>query len=145
MKTEFFLPDPTNTFKLPLFESKVPAGFPSPCEPHVKSRLNIHEYLVEQEEATFFVSVCGLSLVDLNIVPGDIAVVNRALATEAKIGDVILAVLDGDFTLKILSLAKDGKPLLQVANPEMQPIQIKEEMDFQIWGVVTGIFRKMKR
>ncbi len=86
-----------------------------------------------------------LSLVDLNIVPGDIAVVNRALATEAKIGDVILAVLDGDFTLKILSLAKDGKPLLQVANPEMQPIQIKEEMDFQIWGVVTGIFRKMKR
>ena len=88
-------------------------------------------------------SVCGLSLVEMGILPDDIAVVNKALATEAKIGNVILAVIDGEFTLKILAVGDHGYPLLQVANPDMQPIQIKEGMDFQIWGVVTGIFRRL--
>jgi DNA polymerase V len=143
MKPDFFKPQTTNTFKRPLFESKVPAGFPSPCEPHIKKRLNAHEYLVDQEEATYFVSVCGLSLVDMGIIPGDIVVVNKALAMEAKMGNVILAVIDGEFTLKILALGEKGYPLLQVANQTMQPIQIKEGMDFQIWGVVTGMFRKL--
>lgn len=143
MQPDFFRPETTTAVKLPLFESKVPAGFPSPCEPHVKKRLNAHEYLVDQEDATYFVSVCGLSLVEMGILPDDIAVVNKALATEAKIGNVILAVIDGEFTLKILALGDDGYPLLQVANPDMQPIQIKEGMDFQIWGVVTGIFRRL--
>ncbi len=143
MKPDFFKPKTTDTSKLPLFESKVPAGFPSPCEPHIKKRLNAHDYLVDQEDATYFVSVCGLSLVDMGILPGDIAVVNKALAMEAKIGNVVLAVIDSEFTLKILALGEDGFPILQVANQDMQPIQIKEGMDFQIWGVVTGIFRRL--
>jgi DNA polymerase V len=143
MTPDFFKPEASTTAKLPLFESKVPAGFPSPCEPHIKKRLNAHEYLVDQEDATYFVSVCGLSLVDMGIIPGDIAVVNKALANEAKMGSVILAVIDGEFTLKILAMGEAGYPLLQVANADMQAIQIKEGTDFQIWGVVTGIFRRL--
>ena len=143
MPPDFSQPESTDAFKLPLFESKVPAGFPSPCEPHIKKRLNAHEYLVDQEDATYFFTVGGLSLMELGILPGDIAVVNRALASEAKMGNVILAVIDGEYTLKILAKGDKGYPLLQVANPQMQPIQIKEGMDFFIWGVVTGIFRRL--
>ncbi len=69
-------------------------------------------------------------------------VVNRARAAEAKVGEIVLAVVNGEFTLKILSVGKNGLPLLQVANPDYQPIQIKEGMDFEIWGVVTGSFRR---
>ncbi len=142
MKAEIFLPLHGTHSKLPLFESKVPCGFPSPCEPHIKSRLNAHEFLVDQEDATYFIRACGLSLRDVGILPNDIVVVNRARAAEAKVGDIVLAVVNGEFTLKILTVGKNGLPLLQVANTDCQPIQIKEGMDFEIWGVVTGSFRR---
>jgi len=125
---------------VPLFGSKVAAGFPSPCDSHQLKRLNIHEYLVDQEESTFIVSVCSSSLRDIGILPEDKVVVNKA--ANAKIGSVVLAVVNGEFTLKILALGKNGCPLLNSANADFEPIEIKTGMDFEIWGVVTGSFRK---
>lgn len=86
------------------------------------------------------VTVCSLSLRDIGILPNDIAVVNRAL--DAKIGNIVLAVVDGEFTLKILNVGKHRRPVLEPANPDFKPIEIKEGMDFEIWGVVTGSFRR---
>ncbi len=141
MTLDLFKPGPTNPDTLPLFGSKVAAGFPSPCDAHILKRLNIHDYLVDQEESTFIVSVCSYSLRDLGILPNDKVVVNKAAT--AKVGSVVLAVVNGEFTLKILALGQNGYPLLKPANPEYQPIEIKEGMDFEIWGVVTGCFRKI--
>lgn len=126
----------------PLFSSKVPAGFPSPADDHVESELDIHEYLVDQPEATFYSTIVGTSMIDVGLFPGDKAVVNRA--KEAKVGDIILAVLDGEFTIKRLGITNTGRPILYPANEAsgMKPIRVKDGSSFDVWGVVVGSFRK---
>lgn len=125
---------------LPLFTSKVPAGFPSPAEEHVEKRLNPNDYLIDQEDATFFVTVQGHSMIEIGLMPGDKAVVDRSKSP--KIGDVVLAVIDGEFTIKTLARNKSGAPRLMPANKEYKPIEISEESQFEVWGVVTGSFRR---
>ena len=130
--------------KLPLFLSKVPAGFPSPAEEHVEKRLDPSEFLIDQKDATFFVTIQGYSMIDVGLLPGDKAVIDRSKL--AAIGDIVLAVIDGEFTIKILNRKKDGTPRLLPANSTgtFGPIEIKEGMSFEIWGVVTGSFRRFK-
>ena len=134
----------TTPIKLPLFLSKVAAGFPSPAEEHVEKRLDPSEFLIDQKDATFFVTIQGYSMMDVGLLPGDKAVVDRSKL--ASIGDIVLAVIDGEFTIKTLARKKDGAPRLLPANSTgaFNPIEIKEGMDFEIWGVVTGSFRRFK-
>lgn len=130
------------SIKLPLYSSKVSAGFPSPAEEHVEKRLDPSEFLIDQKDATFFVTIQGQSMIDVGLLPGDKAVVDRS--KQASIGNIVLAVLDGEFTIKTLSRSKDGKVRLLPANKDFKPIQITEEMQFEIWGVVTGSFRRFR-
>ena len=134
----------TTPIKLPLFLSKVAAGFPSPAEEHVEKRLDPSEFLIDQKDATFFVTIQGYSMIDVGLLPGDKAVVDRSKL--ASIGDIVLAVIDGEFTIKTLARKKDGTPRLLPANATgaVSPIEIKEGMNFEIWGVVTGSFRRFK-
>ena len=143
--TEFERPALNATsIKLPLYSSKVSAGFPSPAEEHVEKRLDPSEFLIDQKDATFFVTIQGFSMIDVGLLPGDKAVVDRSKL--ASIGDIVLAVLDGEFTIKTLSRSKDGAPKLLPANSTgaYKPIDITESMNFEIWGVVTGSFRRFK-
>lgn len=143
--TEFELPAfDTQPIKLPLYSSKVSAGFPSPAEEHVEKRLDPSEFLIDQKDATFFVTVQGYSMMDLGLLPNDKAVVDRSKI--ASIGDIVLAVIDGEFTIKTLSRHKDGSIRLLPANATgaYSPIEITESMSFEIWGVVTGSFRRFK-
>lgn len=130
--------------ELPLFLSKVPAGFPSPAEDHVEKRLDPNEFLIDQEDATYFVTIQGYSMIDVGLLPGDKAVVDRS--KDAAIGDIVMAMVDGEFTIKILGRNKDGSPRLLPANATgaYPIIEIKEGMQFEIWGVVTGSFRRFK-
>lgn len=129
---------------LDLYSSKVSAGFPSPAEEHVEKRLDPSEFLIDQKDATFFVTIQGQSMIDVGLMPGDKAVVDRSKI--ASIGDIVLAVLDGEFTIKTLAKKKDGSPHLLPANSTgaYSPIDIKEGMSFEIWGVVIGSFRRFK-
>jgi len=141
--TEFELPLPnTLSISLPLYSSKVSAGFPSPAEEHVEKRLDPSEFLIDQKDATFFVTIQGYSMIDVGLLPGDKAVVDRSKI--ASVGDIVLAVLDGEFTIKTLARKKEGTPRLLPANKDYMPIEITEEMSFEIWGVVTGSFRRFK-
>lgn len=128
----------------PLFSSKVAAGFPSPADEHVEKRLDPNEFLIDDEEATFFVTIQGYSMIDSGLLPGDKAVVNRSKT--ASVGDIVLAVVDGEFTIKLLAKTKQGGPRLLPSNQsgEYKPIEIKDGMQFEIWGVVTGSFRRFK-
>lgn len=143
--TEFELPtlNPL-TINLPLYSSKVSAGFPSPAEDHIEKRLDPNDFLIDQKEATFFVTIQGQSMIDVGLLPGDKAVVDRSKV--ASIGDIILAVVDGEFTIKILNRSKEGNARLLPANSTgaYSPIEIKEGMSFEVWGVVTGSFRRFK-
>lgn len=129
---------------LPLYSSKVSAGLPGPAEEHVEKRLDPSEFLIDKKETTFFVTIQGYSMIDVGLLPGDKAVVDRSKI--ASIGDIVLAVLDGEFTIKTLSRHKSGAPKLLPANSTgaYPSIQITEEMQFEIWGVVTGSFRRFK-
>lgn len=143
--TEFEFPAlDLQSIKLPLFSSKVSAGQPSPAEEHIEKRLDPSEFLIDQKDATFFVTIQGYSMMDVGLLPGDKAVVDRS--RDAAIGDIVLAVLDGEFTIKTLSRKKDGTPRLLPANSTdaYSPIDITEHMNFEIWGVVTGSFRRFK-
>lgn len=130
--------------KLPLFSSKVPAGFPSPAEEHIEKRLDPNDFLIDQKEATFFVTIQGYSMIDVGLMPGDIAVIDRSKI--AAVGDIVLALVDGEYTIKVLNRKKNSAPRLLPANNSgaFAPIEITEGMTFEVWGVVTGSFRRFK-
>ncbi|KQT41792.1 MULTISPECIES: LexA family transcriptional regulator [unclassified Methylophilus] len=129
---------------LPLFQSKVPAGFPSPADDHVEKRLDPNEYLIDQADTTFFVTIQGESMIEVGLMPGDKAVIDKGKV--AVVGDIVLAMVDGGFTIKTLAAQKDGSPKLLPANAsgKYAPIIIQEPMQFQIWGVVIGSFRRFR-
>jgi DNA polymerase V len=129
---------------LPLYSSKVSAGLPSPADEHVEKRLDPSEFLIDRKDSTFFVTIQGYSMMDAGLLPGDKAVVDRSKL--ASVGDIVLAVLNGEFTIKTLSRHKSGAPRLLPANStgEYSPIEITQDMQFEIWGVVTGSFRRFK-
>tara|TARA_B110000014_G_C20036319_1_gene538403 strand:+ start:408 stop:983 length:576 start_codon:yes stop_codon:yes gene_type:complete len=124
---------------LNLFDHKVPAGFPSPADDHIEKVLDLNEYLITKKETTFFVKIKGDSMIDASIHDGDIVIVDRS--REAKIGDIILASIDGEFTIKILAKHL-SQPRLLPANEKFQPIVVNKNMQFEIWGVITGAVRK---
>lgn len=134
------------TVAIPLYSSKVSAGFPSPAEDHVETRLDPSEFLIDQKDATFFVTIQGYSMIDIGLLPGDKAVIDRS--KNASVGDIILAIVNGEFTIKILGRhTKTKAPRLLPANSTgaYSPIEITEEMNFEIWGVCTGSFRRFQK
>jgi DNA polymerase V len=125
-----------NTISLPLELSVSPieAGFPSPADDHLDIALDLNEYLIKHPSATFYIYVKGDSMINDGIYNGDIMIVDRAISPKSK--DVVIAVIDGEFTVKRI-YKKNNKIYLQPSNKNYQTICITNEMDFQIWGVVT--------
>ena len=123
-----------------LLRKPVPAGFPSPADDYVEQRISLDEHLVQHRESTFFMRVAGDSMRELGIFNGDLLVVDRALP--AKDGGVVIAVVDGDFTVKQLIHTPQGQ-LLRSAHPDYPDMLIKPEQDFSIWGVVQWNVHKV--
>jgi DNA polymerase V len=126
---------------LPLYSSRVAAGFPSPADDYIDLKLSLDEYFIKSPHSTFFVTVEGDSMTGDAIVPGDMLIIDRS--SEPQDGDIVLAVVDSEFTLKRYQ-KKNGKMYLVPSNLKYQPIEIKGDMEFVIWGVVTGVVRKLK-
>ena len=129
-----------SSFKVPLFNHTVRAGFPSPADDYVAESLDLNEHLMPRKEATFLLTVSGDSMIGSGIHDGDILVVDRSL-TPAN-GRVVIAVLDGQFTVKTLENAC-GKIRLLPSNPDFEPIELKDEQELQIWGVVTKVIHSL--
>ena len=123
---------------MPLYSTKVQAGFASPADDFIEEYLNLNELLVKHEQATYFVRVAGRSMIDANIYPDDILIVDRSL--EATHNKIILAVIDGDVTVKRL-YNRNGKVILKAENPDYKDIHINGELN--IWGVVTSIIHQV--
>lgn len=129
---------------LPLFSTKVAAGFPSPADDHIEKRLDVSEFLIDHAASTFFVTIKGDSMIDVGLLPGDKVVVDRSKT--ANIGDIVLAVVDQEFTIKILDYGANKMPRLLPANSTgaYRPIYIRPDTQFEIFGVVIGSFRRFK-
>ena len=127
---------------LNLVSSSVPAGFPSPAEDYVEGKLDLTALLVQHPGATFYVRVQGESMLGDGIHDKDILVVDRSL--EARQGDVVIAALHGEFTVKRL-MFRLGQPWLVPSHPAHQAVQITADMDSLIWGVVTSVIHQFRR
>ena len=117
----------------------ISAGFPSPAEDFTELSISLDKHLIENPAATFMAYANGNSMVQAGIHHGDILIIDRSI--DARNSDIIIAVLHGDFTVKRLSIVKDTFFLIP-QNPQYSPIKISDDMDFEIWGVVTCSIRK---
>ncbi|MDA8561515.1 translesion error-prone DNA polymerase V autoproteolytic subunit [Gammaproteobacteria bacterium] len=127
-------------FKIPLYSSKVSAGFPSPADDHIEAHLDLNEYLIKHPASTFFVRATGNSMVDAGINENDILIIDRSI-TPAH-GKIVIAAVDGQLTVKKLYI-KDNKNLLVPENKNYQPIEISEDNEVYIWGVVTNVIHNV--
>ena len=125
-------------FRLPLFLSPVRAGFPSPADDFIDLPLDLNEHLIQHPAATFCVRAQGDSMINAGIFPGSILIVDRSL--EAHQNSIIVAVLEGDFTVKRYRKLAD-RIILVAENPKYRPIEIRSEQDFEVWGVVVHAIR----
>lgn len=116
------------------FLGDIQCGFPSPAMDYIEQGLNLHDHVVKKPAATFFMRAKGDSMMDIGIYPNDILVIDRSI--NARTGHIVVASLNGEFTLKKLG-QHQGQPILIPENKKYQSIVIKPEDDFQIFGVLT--------
>lgn len=128
-----FLPGRFVKLSRPLFECHVPAGFPSPAQDEIAGRIDLNRDLVRHPLATFYVRVEGDSM-EPRIHAGELLVVDRMV--ETKGGDIVVARLGQEFTVKRLQIEEDGAVWLVSENPSYEPIRVSEGMDFEVWGRV---------
>ena len=124
---------------VPVYGARVPAGFPSPADDYLERTLDLNQYLIEDAAATFMVRVSGDSMLGAGISDGDVLVVDRSL-TPAH-GQIVLATVDGEFTVKRLHQRSDRVALLP-ENPAYPPIELHNGQELQVWGVVTACIKK---
>ncbi len=135
-----YQPDQSTQCKRPLFMVPVSAGFPSPAEDYIEGKLDLNQYLVKHSAATFFVKVTGNSMIDAGIHDGDILIVDRSLKPVNK--KVVIAVVNGELSVRRIRVTK-GKVFLMPENRDYKPLQVNEEMDFEVWGVVTTVIHPL--
>jgi DNA polymerase V len=122
----------------PLFQARIPAGFPSPADDDLDDAIDLNTHLVRHPAATFFLRVQGESMTGAGIQDGDLVIVDRA--EEPRSGSVVVAALDGELTLKFLQRDTNTEQVwLESAHPDYPARAITAETDLVIWGVVTHV------
>nr|WP_279625990.1 translesion error-prone DNA polymerase V autoproteolytic subunit [Malonomonas rubra] len=129
------------SLSIPFYLDAVPAGFPSPATDYCEKTLDLNELCIKRPAATYFVRAQGESMLEAGIFSGDILVVDRSLT--ARHGDIIIAELSGELTVKRLEL----KPALRLVpmNKKHLPITIPEGVDLEIFGVVTTVIHSVRK
>jgi DNA polymerase V len=123
------------------YDFQVPAGFPSPAMDYIQERIDLNKEFVPHPLSTFIIESTGYSMINAFIPPKARLIVDRSIT--AKNGDIVLAVINGEFTVKFLK-KNNYKCWLVPANSKFKEIEITPEMDMQIWGVVTNIITTVK-
>lgn len=137
---QFSIPDERpQILALPLFSDFVPCGFPSPAQDYVERSIDLNELMIQHPSATYFVKASGDSMTCAGIDEGDLLVVDSS--RKAKQGDIVIAAVDGEFTVKYLQLYP--QVMLKPANKAYTPITIAGEDKLEIFGVVTYIVKSV--
>ena len=122
-----------------LLVHRISAGFPSPAADYAEDGLDLNDYLIRNKPATFMFTVRGDSMIGASIEEGDKVIVDRALTPKSR--DIIVAVVDGEYTIKRLYKYR-GRVELRPENPNYPSIVLKDGADLQTWGVVVGVVRR---
>lgn len=145
LKIQQVHPNNDKIYHIPLATERVAAGFPSPAQDDIEQALDLNEYLIRNENATFIVKANSLSMLDAGIDIDDPLIVDRSIP--AKSGDIVIALIDNDFTVKRLMIDTQFQPpkvWLKAENPDYQNIYIEEGQELVIWGVVTYNLKRMR-
>ncbi|WP_010304266.1 LexA family protein [Candidatus Odyssella thessalonicensis] len=138
---EVIIPRNSKIF-LALFSSRVQAGFVSPADDYLEKTLDLNEYLIDHPAASFFVRVSGHSMIGAGIHDNDLLIVDRSL--KAKHGSIIIAAINGELTVKRLKI-QNGHYILAPENSDYPALEITEEMEFIVWGVVTTVVHQLNK
>ena len=123
----------TKRFRIPLLNDSVSAGFPSPADDYTEENIDLNEHLISNPFSTFFLRVKGDSMINAGIKDKDLIIVDKSLI--AKPGNIIIAMIDGEFTIKRLSI-KNDELYLKAENNNYPDFRFKNHINVQIWGVV---------
>ena len=139
-KLVFFRPDFDSEVFVPLISQGINAGFPSPAADFEEEKISLDTFLIKNKEATFYAKASGNSMINAGINDGDILVIDRSLSvTNNKIA---VCFIDGEFTVKRIAIQED-KILLLPENPNYKPIEVSNENEFVVWGIVTYVIKKL--
>lgn len=128
---------------LPMLGYRASCGFPSPAEDHMDEPLDLNQRCVRNPVATFFVEAdTGTSMVEFGIFPGDTLVVDRSLTPRS--GDILMVLWEGGYTIKQFR-RRAGRFELHSGNPAVAPFVVPQDVELDVWGVVTWSFRKQLR
>ena len=128
-----FFDSTAKRFRVPLLNDSVSAGFPSPADDYTEENIDLNEHLISNPFSTFFLRVKGDSMINAGIKDKDLIIVDKSLI--AKPGDIVIAMIDGEFTIKRLSI-KNDELYLKAENHNYPDFSFKNHIDVQIWGVV---------
>lgn len=126
---------------IPLAQSKIAAGLPSPVQDYTEQSIDFNEYLIRNPNTTFVVKVASLSMLGAGIDVDDDLIVDRSIP--AKNRNIVVALVDNDFTVKRLMIEGEKK-WLQAENPEFPDIHFNDGQEMVIWGVVTRVIKNLK-
>ncbi len=126
---------------IPTLESAIPAGFPSPAEGLPSDSIDLNRELIAHPSSTFCARVTGDSMIESGIADGDLLIIDKSL--DAHNGSIAVCFVDGEFTLKRLSIRADGL-YLEPSNPRYTAIKVTEDSNFNIWGIVTYVIKSTR-
>lgn len=127
-------------YQLPLYGSKVAAGLPAPADDYVEGQVDLNQHLIRNPSATFCVRVTGESMLGAGIHPDDLLIVDKSVAPKHK--HIVVAAVDGELTVKRL-YQKGGKIALYPENDNYPVIELTQENDMHIWGVVKHVIHDL--
>ena len=139
---EIFTADLSSHLPLPYADGGIQAGFPSPADNYITETIDLNKELVRHPAATFYGRVSGDSMIEEEIEPGDILVIDRSIEPDS--GDLAVCCIDGEFTLKRIKLEKNRVWLIP-SNEMFDPILVTPENEFSVWGVVTHTIKAYRR
>ena len=132
---EFYIPDYSTELQLPLFDTGISAGFPSPADDFIELSIDLNKHLIKHKDTTFFAKVKGHSMKNAGIFDGDLLVIDKSL--EPQDGRIAICQIDGEFTIKRIKIEKNVIWLI-AENEDYKPIKVTPENDFVIWGIAIN-------
>ena len=139
-KLKFLKPREGNSMGQWLVEQGISAGFPSPADDFKETRISLDRELVKNKEATFYARVIGDSMIGAGLDDGDLLIIDRSKNPEN--GKIAICLVDGEFTVKRIKKEKE-KLYLIPENKKYKVIELKEENELIIWGVVEYVIKKV--
>ena len=139
-KITFLKPKEGNSIGQWLIEQGISAGFPSPADDFKEIRISLDRELVKNRDATFYARVSGESMVGAGLDDGDLLIIDRSI--DPKNGKIAVCLVDGEFTVKRIKKEKD-KFYLMPENENYKPIELREDNELTIWGVVQYVIKKV--